>query len=216
MKDDRALPHIRELFLRHGQKKCFAARQPLKCEGDEAKEVCYITRGQVRAFCSSPDGEELTLFYIGAENMIFTESLTLSPARIIRNSETCTAVEMYALPSERFLSLWQEAGYPLQELLDHFVRRFELLHEYICCAHFRENDKRVAYLLYTSCRRNGAAVKYTHEQIAAITGINRVSVSRILNGLAREGIISLGYRKINVLDQEALSQVFDALGLPES
>lgn len=195
--------------------KSFAARQTLKCEGDEAKEVCYITRGQVRAFCSSPDGEELTLFYIGAENMIFTESLTLPPARIIRNSETCTAVEMYVLPAERFLTLWQQEGYPLQELLEHFVRRFELLHEYICCAHFRENDKRVAYLLYTNFRRSGTAVKYTHEQIAAITGINRVSVSRILNGMAREGIISLGYRKINVLDPEALSRVFNALGLPE-
>ena len=63
--------------------------------------------------------------------------------------------------------------------------------------------------------RSGTAVKYTHEQIAAITGINRVSVSRILNGMAREGIISLGYRKINVLDPEALSRVFNALGLPE-
>ena len=215
MKDDRTSPHIRDIFLRYGQKKCFAARQPLKCEGDAADEVCYITRGQVRAFCSSPDGEELTLFYIGAENMIFTESLTLPSSPILRNSETCTAVELYSLPAECFLALWQAEGYPLQELLAHFVRRFELLHEYICCAHFREHDKRVAYLLYTSYRHGGTAVKYTHEQIAAITGINRVSVSRILNSLAKAGIISQGYRQIEVLDPEALSRVFDALGLPE-
>lgn len=120
MKDNQALPHIRDIFLRHGQKKCFEAKQPLKCEGDTADEVCYITRGEVRAFCSSPDGEELTLFYIGAGNMIFTESLTLPPAYIIRNSETCTAVELYSLPAEKFLCFWQEAGYPLQELLGHF------------------------------------------------------------------------------------------------
>lgn len=205
-------PHIREMFIKYGRKLRYDANCQIAQEGDEAKELCYITRGEVRAFCASPDGDELTLFYIGADNMIFTEALVESPSRILRNAETTTAVEMYALDASQFLQLWTQNGYPIQELMIHTVRRFELLHEYICCAHFKESDKRVAYLLYTSCKHNGKVIHYTHEQIASITGINRVSVSRIINQLVKEGALSQGYRKIEVLDTEKLSSRFNAFG----
>lgn len=205
-------PHIREIFLKYGRKVHYEANTPLTREGDEANELCYITRGEVRAFCSSPDGEELTLFYIGADNMIFTEALVDETPKILRNSETTTAVDMYAIDAKQFMEIWNEGGYPMQELMVHTVHRFMLLHEYICCAHFRESDKRVAYLLYTSYTRSGPVIHYTHEQIASIAGINRVSVSRIINNLVKENILAQGYRKIEVIDAERLSRVFDSFG----
>lgn len=204
--------HIREIFVNYGRRLRFEANTQLTNEGDDARELCYITKGQVRAYCSSPDGDELTLFYIGEDNMIFTEALAESSQVILRNSETTTAVEMYAIDAKLFLDIWNEKGYPLQEIMTHMVRRFELLHEYICCAHFRESEKRVAYLLYTSCKHNGPVVRYTHEQIASIAGVNRVSVSRIINSFVKDNILSQGYRKIEVIDMEKLSSVFNSFG----
>lgn len=40
----------------------------------------------------------------------------------------------------------------------------------------------------------------THEQIAASLGLSRQTISHILTGLQREGLIKLGYRSIQLLD----------------
>lgn len=205
--------HISEMFEKYGVRQHYDAGTTLKFEGDTASELCYIIKGEVRAFVSSPDGDEMTLFYIGAGNMVFSEALMTDRPVIIRNSVCSTAVELYSMNAKMFWEIWQDEKYPMQELIAHFIERFELLHEYICCAHFHDSAQRVAYLLYMSAKRSGGAVNYTHEQIAAITGINRVSVSRILAGMAKEGIVTLGYKHIKINDLSALAKKFNALGL---
>ena len=45
-----------------------------------------------------------------------------------------------------------------------------------------------------------------------MTGINRISVNRILNEFSKENIISLGYRHIKVLSPSRLSKIFDSIG----
>lgn len=69
-----------------------------------------------------------------------------------------------------------------------------------------------AYLLYAYYKRSGPVIPYTHEQIAAITGINRISANRILNGFAKEKIISLGYRHVKILSPSKLSEIFNSIG----
>lgn len=203
---------IKEIFIKYGQKKFYHAGVQIKHEGETADEVCFVKSGELRAYCSSPDGDDLTLFYIGPDNMIYSESLVPN-SKIIRNSETMTNVELYSMNGTEFLEVWENEGYPIKDLFAHFIERFALLHEYICCAHFRDNKKRVAYLLYTNFKKNDGVVLLTHEQIAAITGINRVSVSRIVSSFSKQGIIKLGYRKIQLLDMDKLIKVFNGIGL---
>ena len=50
------------------------------------------------------------------------------------------------------------------------------------------------------------------EQIAAITGMSRVSVTRILKQFREAGILRQAYRRIEILDPQRLSEVFDSLG----
>ena len=52
----------------------------------------------------------------------------------------------------------------------------------------------------------------TNEQIAAVTGIKRISVNRILNSFAKEGIVKLEYKKIIILDDKKLIDIFNGLG----
>ena len=214
MKSDK-YPHISEMFEKYGLRQHYDAGTALKFEGDTATDLCYIIKGEVRAFVSSPDGDEMTLFYVGAGNMIFSEALMTDKPVIIRNSVCSTAVDLYSMNARMFWEIWQDEKYPMQELIAHFIERFKLLHEYICCAHFHESAQRVAYLLYMSSKRGGGTVNYTHEQIAAITGTNRVSVSRILASMAKEGIVTLGYKHIKLNDPAALAAKFNALGLHE-
>jgi CRP-like cAMP-binding protein len=51
------------------------------------------------------------------------------------------------------------------------------------------------------------AVNLTHEQIAAMTALSRVTVTRTLNALARDGIVETRARQVLILDEAALHQL---------
>ena len=54
-----------------------------------------------------------------------------------------------------------------------------------------------------------AAVDLTHEEIGSSVGVSRVTVSKILNGFARKGIIKTAYRSILLKDMDALAEIAD-------
>lgn len=199
------------IFTQHGILKQYQPGQLLIERGEPATQSCFLTEGQARTFCANPDGDLIPLFYIEPNNMICSESLLLH-AKVYVSVEAITPVKMYVLPGERFLQLWTADGNEIQALFAPLIDRLTLLSDYICCAHFKENQKKVAYFLYSCYRRMGEVVTYTNEQVADITGISRVSVNRILNQFAREGILELHYKKIRLLDIQRLAQRFDAVG----
>ena len=132
--------------------------------------------------------------------------------KVMVSVSAISPAEVYLLAADRFWKLWQEHGYPPQDLMAHFVRRITMLSDYICCSHFLEDDKRVAYFLHTCCASSGPSIPYTHEQIAAITGMSRVSVTRILKQFREAGILRQSYRRIEILAPQRLSEVFASLG----
>ena len=48
---------------------------------------------------------------------------------------------------------------------------------------------------------------YTHEQIAGIIGLSRVTVSKVLSEFAKKKYVYLKYREIEILDQKALLEI---------
>lgn len=202
---------VKSLFLECGIRRSLLPGELLQEKGTRADRVFFLTKGQVRTFCLSPAGDEISLFYLGPDSLIGNEAL-IPQSQVMVSVSAMTPAEVYSLPPERFLGLWQERGLPLQDLIAHYVQRITLLSDYICCAHFQEADQRVAYFLYACCAGSGTDVRYTHEQIAAVTGTSRVTVSRVLSRFRRAGIIAQDYRRIRVLDARRLSEVFSSLG----
>ena len=201
----------KDIFLSYGSKRCLEKNSYLLERGSPSNELWYITQGTVRAFCTGYDGEDITLFYISENNIIYLESL-IPNSVIIQDAQAITPLTFYALSAEKFFQIVRPELPAFEAMFSHFLNRIILLHEYILCSHFRESSKRVAYLLYATYKHSGPVIPYTHEQIAAITGINRISANRILNGFAKEKIISLGYRHIKVLSPSRLSEVFNSIG----
>lgn len=50
-------------------------------------------------------------------------------------------------------------------------------------------------------------VTCTHEELAYALGLSRVTVSRILSSLAKQGMIVLGYRNIQLLNRKKLENL---------
>lgn len=203
--------HIREIFLKYGTRKLYSTGQTLVQKGQPASLSCYVTKGQIRTFCMNEEGDHVVLFYIESDNMICSESLI--PGSIVNVSvEAITPVEMYVIPSQQFRLLWEAEGFPITELIQALVTRLCLLSDQICCTHFKENKQKVAYFLYSCYNRRGPIILYTNEQIADVLGLNRVSVNRILNSFAKDGILELAYKKIKILDAQRLSSIFNFVG----
>lgn len=197
--------------MQYGIKRSLPSGRLLLEKGMPATYVGFLTRGRAQTFCLNPDGEEIPLFYLDADSMFGTEALIAHP-QVIVSVGSISPVEFYVLSPDLFLKLWQERKLPLQELIAHFVQRITLLSDYICCSHFLKGDQRVAYFLYACCTSSGDIIPYTHEQLAAVTGMSRVSVSRILRQFQQAGIIRQEYRRIQVLEPQRLSAIFHALG----
>lgn len=201
----------RKIFTKYGAFRTLEANSFLKEKGSAADELWYISKGSVRAFSTSAEGDEITLFYIHKNNVIYVESLAEN-ATIIQEAQAVTPIEFYVLPRERFLEIWEQEGHSIPKLMNQLVERITLLHNYILCSHMRNGSQRVAFLLCSKCIRSGADVPYSQEQIASITGLNRVQINRILRGFAEDGLVEIGYKKISVLDFEKLSKKFDFTG----
>lgn len=201
----------RDIFLTYGAERHMDRNQYLLERGSPATELWYITKGIVRAFCAGDDGEDITLFYISENNVIYNEAL-LPNSVVIQDAQAITPLTFYALSAERLLEIVQPRELVFETLFSHVIDRIILYHEYILCSHFRESNKRIAYFLYTSYKHSGSVISYTHEQIAAITGVNRISVNRILNDFSKENLLSLGYRHIKILSADRLAKVFTSIG----
>ena len=50
---------------------------------------------------------------------------------------------------------------------------------------------------------------YTHEEIATLVGLSRVTVTKVLNDFVKKGYIKNKYRKIIILNKKALAQLLD-------
>jgi CRP-like cAMP-binding protein len=206
------VPELRDIFLTNGQKHTYSPGETIVEKGAIAGQVGFLSNGRVRTICQNFSGSENTLFYLDADSILCSEGL-LETAQV---NVTVLAVEpcvVYFLSGQRFLDLWQQGGYSTQRLLTHFIKKLMTFSDYICCAHFQESDKKVAYFLYSCCDGyTGKPIHYSNDQIAAVVGLNRVSVNRILNGFAKDGLVELGYRSVRVLDPDRLALIFDNLG----
>ena len=186
-------PHVGELFVKYGVRRQYRSGEVLLEKGALSAQAGFLVKGQLRTFCLGPSGDEISLFYLGPGNLFGSSALVYHAKVMVSVSAISPA----------------EVGYPPQDLMAHFVRRITMLSDYICCSHFLEDDKRVAYFLHTCCASSGPSIPYTHEQIAAITGMSRVSVTRILKQFREAG---QSYRRIEILAPQRLSEVFASLG----
>ena len=200
------MQHIPALFRRYGSPRRFAAGQQIFLKGSPAREIYYLELGKVRAYLLYPDGTERTLCFVDHGNLVGEEVAARPPVRIVC-ADAATDLLMYSMDARTLFQLCggDDGSYP--ELLMLFMKKIELLCSWIFYAQFTRNDAKIACFLYSSTE-SGGEVAYTQEQIAAVTGMSRVSVSKCLREFTEKGLIRREYKRIHVLDRPGLRQLF--------
>lgn len=171
-------------------------------QGSEATCFYYLKEGRVKSFIQSEDGAEqvLTVYEAGSlfgEAAFFDELPRVSSAVAL---EPCQLV-----PIDRELVTEQFARDPslAMSMMKYLARKVRLLSDHLDHIAFRPAKWRLAEHLLSLSPDDGF-VRCNQDEIAAAISVSRVTVSRILNELARDGLVELGYRKLRILDRERM------------
>ena len=73
---------------------------------------------------------------------------------------------------------------------------------------YTRQEKIASFLLEQNLIDNeGKQISYSHEEIASLVGLSRVTVTKVLNDFAKKGYIRVAYRKINIIDRNGLVSI---------
>ena len=167
---------------------------------DNSHQLYLIIKGRVRVFLISKDGHEITFDIIG-KGKIFGESSCLQNT----NRPVCVS----AIDATDLVSCQLETLYPSilesKELTLSIMQLLSSTNDHLTHlvkkAYFYDRNEKIASFLL---EQKETTITFTHEEIALLTGLSRVTVTKILNDFANSKLIKQAYRKIIILDHEGL------------
>ena len=130
----------------------------------------------------------------------------ISSARALQDST------IIPLGQEEVLSLFQDHPTFAFTLMAHLSRKVRLLSREIDHLSFLPAEKRIAQFLLQQTEGDKGLFQGTQEDIGQAVGVRRVTVSRALRSFAQKKWINIQYRKISILQPDALRQFFDETG----
>lgn len=173
-------------------------------QGDKARCFYYLKKGRVKVVMTSADGMEKTLSTASAGE-ILGEAAFFDKMPRISSAYALTNIEVVSVDEAKLLSLIKDNPKLALELLKIQATRIRQLSSQIDAITFMKADGRIASLLLQSASSN--IVNYTHEEIAGIVGVSRVTVSKILNRFKREGLLKTDYGKIVLINTVELKRI---------
>jgi len=163
----------------------------------------FVIEGSVRVIKYAPNGRELPLYRVTpGETCIISSSCLLGRENYNARGIAESATELMLLPREAFDALLGEPAF--RDFVFHlFAHRMADLMQLIEEVAFQRLDQRLAALLLGK----GRVLHVTHQQLADELGSVREFVSRLLKGLAAQGLVRLSREQIEILDPAGLRKL---------
>ncbi len=199
-------PLLEPLQLRAG-KELFAG-------GEQAAALYLVRSGWIRLFRLAPGGREITTLVLQPGDLFGEEAL--AAAAYSHHAEALTPAKVARLPRAALLALWGESRELRSWVLERLVRRLHSAQDRYRERRYYEVLPRLAALLVRQMQpgREGPEVHLSHGQIAHLLGVGRDTVTRALGSLALRDLLEINYRRVVVLDPEAVRQL--AAGLEDA
>lgn len=166
----------------------FQANEPNNC-------VYVVKKGRLRLFSTNKEGVERALAIAQVGSLIGDFSVIDSKPNFM-SAITITDTELYVIDKWTFLHKIAHD----QELQSHvninLSKQIRILFSHLESSSSRSAVSRIALTLMVLVEEYGIhkenhkiSIKFTHQELANITGLNRVTVSNILSQFSAEGII---------------------------
>lgn len=173
--------------------------------GDKVEKLYYLKQGTVRLYLVNSEGD--LLFYHIKPGTTFGEAAFFNqvPAKIraIAIDESI----IYAFPKDIILTYFNKQDEFFKLLFKAISSKIYLittLFENISNADSKVKLSRLLYILASSDENLKKIIKLTHDELALMLGIHRVTISRNLSKLKKEGVITTRRHTITINDIEKL------------
>ncbi|MDY3618637.1 Crp/Fnr family transcriptional regulator [Agathobaculum sp.] len=199
------------VFRQAGERRCFAKGQMVHFQGDEPEAFYMIEAGQLRSFLLAEDGRQVTLEVLGP-GKLFGQASYFGRVPRLTSALAETKLEILAIDYERLRPYVAADAGLVTEVFDLMGYSIRMLTIRISGMVFLDAGKRVANALLQlgAFAGSGAPViSCTHQELAELTGLNRVTVTRALHGLEKHGWLKLSYRAVELRDPAALGRYID-------
>ena len=191
----------RSYFLRQAYPK----GKPVFHQGDLGQALYLVERGRVRLFRTHLGGQEKTLGYVGPGEIFGEMSLLDGSERSALAEEEAL---LLVLHREAYLALIRRLPLVAHNLARR-LREADLEPDLMA---FEEAKSRVAYALLKLLRQGmGPKIRARQQELAALAGASRETVTRALQELKAQGAVRLAPGVVEVLSPALLEEV--AFGL---
>ena len=171
-------------------------------QGNRADEFYYLKSGGVRVFLCSENGSEKTLSVM-KPGRVFGEAAFFDGLPRVSSAKTLRRSEVVPVTHHSLMECIRREPQLAVNLLSYLSQTIRMLSAQLDTVAFQQADERIARLLLNLSAENGL-VCATHEDLASLAGVSRVTVSRILGDFSRRGWVETRYREIHLIDADAL------------
>ena len=171
--------------------------------------LILIKSGQLRAFITSDDGREITIYRLFARDMcLFSASCMMNNIQfdVLITAEADS--EVWVIPTDIYKKIMDQsatlANYTNQLMAGKFTEVMWLIEQIM----WKSMDVRLAaFLMEESTLADSSILHITHEKIANHMGTAREVITRMLKYFQGEGIVKLTRGTIEILDSQKLDDI---------
>ena len=171
--------------------------------------LLVIRTGRLRAFLSSEDGREVTLYRLFPRDIcLFSASCIMQNIQFDIFIEAEQDTDLWVIPSGIYKKLMEESAVLANYTNQIMASRFSEVMWLVAQIMWKSMDRRLAsFLLDGSSIEGGPVLKITHERIASHLGTAREVVTRMLRYFQGEGYVRLSRGTIEITDTGALQKL---------
>jgi len=173
-----------------------------------ARELYFLEEGMVRLVAEDPSGREVTVAVVEAGG-VFGEASLIPADRYGHAAVALTPATVFHLPAAVVTALMHESR-ELSELMARLLleRRHRGDAWLVATRRSRPREK-LARLLLELARETeeGMVVAMGHRELAAILGLARETVSRLLARMYHEGLVETAFRRVILRDPAGLEEL---------
>lgn len=190
-------------FEQAGEKVIYHPQDIIYMQEDQTNSLYLILKGKVRVYHLTPSGEEIT-FDILEEGRIFGESSffqnSARPTTVVAINE----VELISCHLKDLYPYLHQSAELTMSLLTLMSQTIDYLTMLVKRSYTYNRYEKIASFLLESPTNE---INQSHEDIANMLGLARVTVTKVLNDFSKKKYISLGYRKITITNRKELIHI---------
>jgi CRP-like cAMP-binding protein len=174
---------------------------------DLTHKMYVLMTGKVNMICTNNEGRRLVIATL-EPGAIFGEGALDNPGDPSTFVEAAESVSIWVIPSSEARNLTMQ--YPILGwgLLQTYGERLLQVENSLEDVAYKKLPERLATLLLELADPATGVIKgVSHQALADHLGTYRETVSAILRDFKRQGLVELGYRRIHLVDMEALQDI---------